>query len=64
MRVYVLLCLESILMDLVYWMRLHSFPQTLLLGNVQGRTGHLLPLLRVQPTPCRPPPHPLALGSP
>lgn len=50
-----LLCPESVLMDLVYWLRLHNFPQRLLMGSVQGSMGHLLPLLGVQPTPFSPP---------
>lgn len=32
----------SILMDLVYWMRLNHFPQGLLMGSLQGSMGHLL----------------------
>ena len=44
------LCYESILMDLVYWLRLNHFPQGLLMGSLQGSMGHLLSLLREQPT--------------
>lgn len=50
--------LESILVHLVYWLRLHSFPQRPLLGSVQGGSGCPLSFLGAACPPLAPIPWP------